>query len=96
MVGRDDLTLALTVVEENAVVGVRLTSAGLGIYGMPANSFEVNGTSIKAIFSPIGAEFTGRLRMDDAGVKVLRIDGDWFQSAEMVPISLLPVDAPSF
>ena len=38
----------------------------------------------------------GRLRLDESGGQVQRIDGDWFQYSEMVPVILLPVDAPSF
>jgi hypothetical protein len=96
MMGRDDMTLALTVSEENGALQARLTSAGLGLYGMPADLFMVDGSAIKAVFERIGAEFTGKLRLGASGNEVLRIDGDWFQSAEMVPISLLPVSEPSF
>lgn len=96
MLGRDDMTLALTIIEENGELQARLISSGLGVYGMPADSFTVEGTAIKAVFARLGAEFTGKLRLTDIGDKVLRIDGDWFQSAEMVPITLMPVSTPSF
>lgn len=96
MVGRDDMTLALTVTNQNGKLQARLTSAGLGLYGMPADTFVVDGSAIKAVFELIGAEFTGKLRLSTSGDEVLRIDGDWFQSAEMVPISLIPVSQPSF
>ena len=41
-------------------------------------------------------EFTGTLRLDETGEKIIRIDGDWFQYSEMVPVVLLPVDEPTF
>ncbi|MFT4860958.1 MAG: hypothetical protein ACI95C_000156 [Pseudohongiellaceae bacterium] len=96
MLGHDDMTLALTIIDEDGQLQARLVSAGLGIYGLPADSFSVDDGKIKAAFKRLGAEFTGKLRLAEAGDKVLRIDGDWFQSAEMVPIVLLPVAAPSF
>jgi hypothetical protein len=96
MMGREDMKLALTISEENGQLRARLVSAELGIYGMPADKFSIEGTQLKAVFTRLGAEFTGKLRLDEVGDSVLRIDGDWFQSAEMVPITLLPVSEPSF
>jgi len=96
MVGRDDMTLALTIVDEGGQLKARLTSGGLGVYGMPADSFTVDGIAVKAVFARLGAEFTGKLRLTGTNDEILRIDGDWFQSAEMVPIALLPVSEPSF
>ncbi len=96
MLGYDDMTLALTIIDEDGQLQARLVSAGLGIYGLPADSFSVDDGKIKAVFKRLGAELTGKLRLTESGDKVLRIDGDWFQSAEMVPVVLLPVAAPSF
>ncbi len=96
MMGREDMTLALTFATVNGQVEARLTSAALGIYGLPADELTIADNVIKAVFKPIGAEFTGKLRLAESGVDVLRVDGDWFQSAEMIPLSLLPVSQPSF
>ncbi len=96
MMGREDMKLALTISEQNGQLHANLVSAELGIYGMPADTFSIEGTQVKAVFARLGAEFTGKLRLTELGDGVLRIDGDWFQSAEMIPITLLPVSEPSF
>ena len=96
VLGRDNMNLAFTFgIREGEYTAV-LISSGLGIYGMPADTIRVNGLKLLLRIPRLDLEFTGTLRLNESGDKVLRIDGDWFQYSEMVPVVLLPVDAPSF
>lgn len=96
VIGRDSMTLAFTFSMNGAELEARLFSGGLGIYGMPADTISVNGSALRISIPRLDLEFTGRLRLDESGQQIQRIDGDWFQYSEMVPIVLLPVDEPSF
>lgn len=90
------MNLAFTFNKQEEGYRAALISAGLGVYGMPADVVEVTGLKILIRIPRLDAEFTGTLRLDESGEKIERIDGDWFQYAEMVPVVLLPVDTPSF
>lgn len=94
--GRDDMKLALTFGKQDGKYSAALTSAEMGLYSLPAPVVEVDGLKIVVRIPRLDAEYTGTLRLDESGEKVLRIDGDWFQYAELVPVVLHPVDAPSF
>ena len=96
VIGRDSMTLAFTFSMNGGALGAQLFSAGMGIYGMPADSVSIRENALRIAIPRLDLEFTGRLRFDESGVRVQRIDGDWFQYSEMVPVVLLPVDAPSF
>lgn len=96
VIGRDNMNLAFTFALEDGEYTAALISGGMGIYGMPAEAVVVDGLSVKISMPRLDAEYTGTLRLDDAGETIIRIDGDWFQYAEMVPVVLRPVDAPSF
>ncbi len=89
-INRDELNIALNLEIEQGVIQAELTSDGLGIYGLPADSVEINGLRISAKFSRLDAEVSGWLRLNDDKDQIIRIDGDWFQGAELVPIVLLP------
>ena len=89
-INRDELSIALNLEIEQGVIQAELTSDGLGIYGLPADSVEINGLRISAKFSRLAAEVSGWLRLNDDKDQIIRIDGDWFQGAELVPIVLLP------
>lgn len=96
VLGRDNMTLAFTFSQNGENYAATLTSSGLGIYGMPADTVIVEGRQITIRIPRLDLEFTGTTRPDDAGDGILRIDGDWFQYSEMVPVVLLPVENPSF
>jgi len=96
VIGRDNMNLAFTFDQQNGEYTAAMISGGMGIYGMPAEMVTVDGLSVKITLPRLDAEFTGILRLDEAGEAIVRIDGDWFQYAEMVPVVLRPVDAPSF
>ena len=89
-INRDELSIALNLEIEQGVIQAELTSDGLGIYGLPADSVEINGLRISAKFSRLDAEVSGWLRLNDDKDQIIRIDGDWFQGAELVPIGLFP------
>lgn len=96
VIGRDSMSLAFTFSMNGGELRAQLFSAGMGIYGMPADSVSITGNALRIAIPRLDLEFTGRLRMDESGQQIQRIDGDWFQYSEMVPVVLLPVDAPSF
>ena len=96
VIGRDNMNLAFTFSMSEGSYQAAITSGSMGIYGMPAPLVEVKGNNVKIGLPRLDAEFTGTLRLDDSGEKILRIDGDWFQQSEMVPVVLLPVESPTF
>lgn len=96
VLGRENMSMAFTFSEENGEYKAALISGGLGIYGMPADSVTIANRRIEIRIARLDLEFTGSIRFDESGEKILRIDGDWFQYSEMVPVVLLPVDSPSF
>lgn len=95
VIGRDSMTLAFTFSLNGGELRAQLFSAAMGIYGMPADSVSINENALRIAIQRLDLEFTGRLRFDESG-QIQRIDGDWFQYSEMVPVILLPVEAPSF
>ena len=95
VIGRDNMKLAFTFTLQGEEIAAVLTSSGLGIYGMPADTVIVDGRRITIRIPRLDLEFTGVARMTKYGA-VMRIDGDWFQYSEMVPVVLLPVENPSF
>ena len=95
VIGRDNMKLAFTFTLQGEEVAAALTSSGLGIYGMPADTVIVDDRRITIRILRLDLEFTGVARMTTSGA-VLRIDGDWFQYSEMVPVVLRPVENPSF
>lgn len=96
VIGRDSMTLAFTFSMNGGELRAQLFSAAMGIYGMPADSVSVSANAVRIAIPRLDLEFTGRLRFDESGGQIQRIDGDWFQYSEMVPVILLPIDAPSF
>ncbi|MBK51896.1 MAG: hypothetical protein CMQ45_05885 [Gammaproteobacteria bacterium] len=96
VIGRENVNLAFTFTLEGEKISASMTSSGLGIYGMPADSVTVDGRRLSIRIPRLDLEFTGVMRMAESGNLVLRIDGDWFQYSEMVPVVLLPVEKPSF
>lgn len=94
--GQDEMRLAFTFSESSEGLRAALISAGLGVYGMPADQLILRGRSLTIRIPRLDLEFTAILRFDDAGKTIEKLDGNWFQSAEMVPVILLPVDSPSY
>lgn len=94
--GRNNMNLALTFAKQEGKYSAALTSEGMGIYGMPAPYVEVKGLNITVRIPRLDAEFTGTIRLDDAGTGITRIDGDWFQFSELVPVVLHSVEEPGF
>ncbi|MAX08637.1 hypothetical protein OAL54_09265 [Gammaproteobacteria bacterium] len=96
VIGRDSTNLAFTFSLREGQYAAALVSGGMGIYGMPADSVRVEGRKITIRIPRLDVEFTGTARLDKAEENIVRIDGDWFQYSEMVPVVLLPVDQPTF
>lgn len=96
MLGREEMRLAFTFTEANGQLSAALISAGLGVYGMPADDVILRGRNLTVRIPRLDLEFTATLRFDESGSTLQSLDGNWFQSAEMVPVILLPVDQPSY
>ena len=96
VLGRDNMNLAFTFSVKEGNYSAVLISGGMGIYGMPADTVRIDGLNVIIRIPRLDLEFTGTLRPDETGEKIIRIDGDWFQYSEMVPVVLLPVDEPTF
>ena len=96
VIGRDSSNLAFTFKLQEGQYTAVLISGSMGIYGMPADTVSVEARNIIIRIPRLDVEFTGTIRLDDSGENIVRIDGDWFQYSEMVPIVLLPVDQPTF
>ncbi len=96
VIGRNSMTLAFTFSMNGGELRAQLFSAAMGIYGMPADSVSLTDNALRISIPRLDLDFTGRLRLDASGQRIERIDGDWFQYSEMVPVILLPVEAPSF
>lgn len=94
--GRDNMNLAFTFSFSEGKYTAVLVSSGLGVYGMPADTVRINKLKVFIQIPKLDLEFTGTLRLDAAKETILRIDGDWFQHSEMVPLVLMPVATPSF
>lgn len=90
-IGPNSFTLGFTFsqVQGNYVVG--FFSQDMGIYGMPADSVVIENNRIKIHVRMVDGEYNGILRMNDEGSRYIRIDGDWFQQAELMPLTLMPV-----
>ncbi len=96
VLGRDNMNLAFTFSVKEGNYSAVLISGGMGIYGMPADTVRIDGLNVIIRIPRLDLEFTGTLRLEETGEKIIRIDGDWFQYSEMVPVVLLPVDEPTF
>lgn len=92
VIGEDDLGLIFNFSKAGGEYSASIISEGLGVYGMPADKVSLNGRSLKLVIGRLDVEFTGTLRFDEAGEKLLRIDASWFQGSEMVPVVLRPVE----
>lgn len=95
-ISRDEMTLAFTFAMSDGTYTAALISSGLAIYGMPVESVEIKEKELILRIRKLDLEFIGNLRWNEAGDRIIRIDGDLFQGSEMVPVVLLPVDSPSY
>ena len=95
VLGRDNMSMALTFSFDNEEYSATLTSAGLGLYGLPVTRTEVTGRRIVIRIPRLDLVFSGTMRNDEKE-QIQRIDGEWFQHSEMVPVILKPVESPSF
>ena len=91
VIGTDAMKIAFTFVVEDGEYTATLTNRNEGVYGMPVKTLTLRGLNLEMRLPDIGVDFFGRLRLNDAGDTVLRIDGDWFKRSEMTPVVLLLV-----
>ena len=90
VIGRDSFELIFNLTQQEDSFSAALISRELGIYGMPAESVKLTNNRLTIRLDLLGAEYTGRLRLDESGSNVSFIDGEWFQEGEMVPVILRP------
>jgi hypothetical protein len=90
VIGRDSFEMTFNLTPQGDGFGAALISRQLGIYGMPAELVRLENNRLTIRLDMLGAEYTGRLRMDESGSRIAFIDGEWFQEGEMVPIILRP------
>lgn len=90
------MNIAFTITLSEGEYKAAFFSAGLGIFGLPAEEIKFSGNNFTIKLERLNADFSGTFRLDQAGEKYIRIDGDWFQDSELVPIVLLQVESPSF
>lgn len=94
--GRENMTLAFTFVQDQGQYTATITSSALGIFGMPAESVSVDGIKVTIRIQRLDLEFYGTLRLSADGTTIQRIDGDYYQSSEMVPVVLMAVASPTY
>lgn len=94
--GRDNMTLAFTFALTEGNYTAAITSSALGIFGMPAESVSVDGVKVNISIRRLDLDFYGTLRLSADGSAIERIDGDYYQSSEMVPVVLKPVASPTY
>lgn len=92
VIGEDDLGLIFNFSRDGEGYSATMISDGLGIYGMPADRVRVNGLSLTVNIRRLDVEFMGTLRFDESGENLLRIDANWLQGSEMVPVVLRPIE----
>lgn len=92
VIGEDDLGLIFNFALTGGEYSANMISDGLGIYGMPADRVSLNGLMLTVVIRRLNVEFNGTLRFDEAGEELMRIDANWFQGSEMVPVVLKPVE----
>ena len=95
MIGPGSYVLAFTLSGSDGNFSATFTSRDMGVYGMPATSVVLERNRIRIRVAPVDGEFTGTLRLDESGTSLLRIDGDWFQEGEMLPMTLHKAEQPS-
>lgn len=94
--GRDNMTLAFTFALVDGNYTAAITSSALGIFGMPAERVTVEGLKVNISVRQLDVDFYGTLRLSADGSAIERIDGDYYQSSEMVPVVLKFVTSPAF
>lgn len=94
--GRDNMTLAFTFEQNQGIYTAAITSSALGIFGMPVETISVDRLKLNIKIPRLDLEFYGTLRLSADGTRIERIDGDYYQSSEMVPVVLKSVAKPSF
>ncbi|MEQ8953048.1 MAG: hypothetical protein RL120_02875 [Gammaproteobacteria bacterium] len=95
VIGQQSSNLAFTFSQNNGEYQAALISTAMGIYGMPADAVELDGPRLVIRLPRIDGVFTGRIRLDESVYTIIRIDGDRFPYAEMLPVTLVPGAAPS-
>jgi len=90
VIGRDSFEMTFNLTRQGEGYGAALISRQLGIYGMPAELVRLENNRLTIRLDMLGAEYTGRLRLDESSSRIAFIDGEWFQEGEMVPIILRP------
>ena len=84
-----DREIIFTLTEVDGVLTGTFDNPTAGIMAVSVESISVNGNDIRLLIPRIQGEYYGTIR-DELGAdgKPVRIDGDWSQAGEYIPISL--------
>ena len=84
-----DREIIFTLTEVNGVLSGVFDNPTAGVMAVTVETLVVNGNDIRMLIPRIQGEYYGTIR-DELGAdgKPVRIDGDWSQAGEYIPISL--------
>ncbi len=90
-----DREIIFTLSEVDGVLTGTFDNPTAGIMAVGVESISVNGNDIRLLLPRIQGEYYGTIR-DELGAdgKPVRIDGDWSQAGEYIPITLRRTVAP--
>ncbi len=90
-----DREIIFTLSEVDGVLTGTFDNPTAGIMAVSVESISVNGNDIRLLIPRIQGEYYGTIR-DELGAdgRPVRIDGDWSQSGEDIPITLRRTAAP--
>lgn len=84
-----DREFILNVSAEGDQLSAVLDIPAQGIMGLAAESIEIDGSNVRFLFPRIEGEYYGVIHRDRApDGNPVRMDGDWSQAGEYIPIAL--------
>lgn len=88
----DPMELIFHIERDGQFFSARLDIPSQHRQGIPATTVSLRGDLLRITIPDIQGEYYGALRMTRDGERIRRIDGDWSQSGEYVPLTLHPHD----
>jgi hypothetical protein len=84
-----DREIIFTLTEVNGVLSGVFDNPTAGVMAVSVETLSIDGNNIRMLIPRIQGEYYGTIR-DELGAdgKPVRIDGDWSQAGEYIPISL--------
>ena len=90
-----DREIIFTLTEVNGVLSGVFDNPTAGVMAVSVETLSIDGNNIRMLIPRIQGEYYGTIR-DELGAdgKPVRIDGDWSQAGEYIPITLRRTVAP--